>query len=62
MIAEIDQAYSIGVGMSEVAYIGRVSSGPVSRSTQLNSALSLGNPLSSVPVAPDTARDRRWAR
>ena len=35
LIAEIDQAHSMGAGMSGVAYAGGISSGPVSRTTQL---------------------------
>ena len=35
LIAEIDQAHSMGAGMSGVAYAGGISSGPVSRSTQI---------------------------
>ncbi len=34
LIAEIDEAASLGAGMSGVAYAGGASSGPVSRSTQ----------------------------
>ena len=35
LIAEIDQAHSLGAGMSGVAYAGGISSGPVSRSAQV---------------------------
>jgi hypothetical protein len=35
LIAEIDQAHSLGAGMSGVAYAGGISSGPISRTTQL---------------------------
>ena len=35
LIAEIDQAHSMGAGMSGVAYAGGISSGPVSRTTQI---------------------------
>jgi hypothetical protein len=35
LIAEINQAHSLGAGMSGVAYAGGISSGPVSRSAQL---------------------------
>ena len=35
LIAEIDQAHSMGASMSGVAYAGGISSGPVSRSTQI---------------------------
>jgi hypothetical protein len=34
LIAEIDEAHSLGAGMSGVAYAGGATSGPVSRSTQ----------------------------
>ena len=34
LIAEIDQAHSMGAGMSGVAYTGGASSGTVSKSTQ----------------------------
>lgn len=34
LIAEIDEAHSLGAGMSGVAYAGGITSGPVSRSTQ----------------------------
>jgi hypothetical protein len=35
LIAEIDQAHSLGVGMLGVAFEGGISSGPISRTTQL---------------------------
>jgi hypothetical protein len=38
LIAEIDQAHSLGAGMSGVAYAGGANSGPVSRSTQFESS------------------------
>ena len=38
LIAEIDQAHSLGAGMSGVAYAGGATSGPVSRSMQLESS------------------------
>jgi hypothetical protein len=39
LIVEINQAHSLGVGMSGVAYAGGISSGPVSRSAQLEPSL-----------------------
>jgi hypothetical protein len=39
LIAEIDQAHSLGVGMSGVAYAGGISLGPVARTTRLEPSL-----------------------
>jgi hypothetical protein len=35
LIVEINQAHSLGAGMSGVAYAGMISSGPISMMTQL---------------------------